>query len=142
MVSIIHGNRVVLRDELVGAVCRTDFIRRAYAERLGDRGDCIGSIGPCWGDVYTTYVEQRPLAWFYCFVLPDLKTQKAIKELIYLARRLKLGYKQEDKCYSMMFCGPSGVGKSKICKFQFLICILYNDVELSVKVRVDAHTTV
>ena len=22
-----------------------------------------------------------PLAWFYCFVLPDLKTQKAIKEL-------------------------------------------------------------
>ena len=38
---------------------------------------------------------------------------KAISELINITKRIKLGYK-ENKCYSMLFVGPSGVGKTKL----------------------------
>lgn len=42
--------------------------------------------------------------------------ESAIQELVYLARRIKLGYKEENSCYSIMFCGPSGVGKTCLAK--------------------------
>lgn len=38
---------------------------------------------------------------------------KAIKELINITKRIKLGYK-ENKCISLLFCGPSGVGKTRL----------------------------
>lgn len=36
---------------------------------------------------------------------------KTIKNLMNVAKRIKLGF-QENKCYSILFCGPSGVGKT------------------------------
>ncbi|MBQ2872641.1 MAG: ATP-dependent Clp protease ATP-binding subunit [Bacilli bacterium] len=38
---------------------------------------------------------------------------KAINELIGITKRIKLGYK-ENKCISLLFSGPSGVGKTKL----------------------------
>ena len=39
----------------------------------------------------------------------------AIKELINITKRIKLGYK-DNKCISMLFSGPSGVGKTKLAE--------------------------
>lgn len=40
---------------------------------------------------------------------------KAIKELSKIAKKIKLGLK-DNKCYSLMFAGPSGVGKTALAK--------------------------
>ncbi len=36
----------------------------------------------------------------------------ALNETIKLTKRIKLGFKDDNKCYSMLFLGPSGVGKT------------------------------
>lgn len=41
---------------------------------------------------------------------------KVIKELVDVVKKIKLGFKEENKCYSMMFSGPSGVGKTELAK--------------------------
>lgn len=41
--------------------------------------------------------------------------EKAIDQVINLAKKIKLGFK-EHKCYSMLFMGPSGVGKTMLAK--------------------------
>ncbi len=41
---------------------------------------------------------------------------KAISELIKLYKRIKLGLIDENNCYSILFTGPSGVGKTKLAK--------------------------
>ena len=38
---------------------------------------------------------------------------EAIKEVINIAKKIKLGFK-DDKCYSLMFVGPTGVGKTEL----------------------------
>ncbi|MBR1377097.1 MAG: ATP-dependent Clp protease ATP-binding subunit [Bacilli bacterium] len=38
----------------------------------------------------------------------------AINACIDVIKRIKLGFKDENMCYSMMFSGPSGVGKTKL----------------------------
>lgn len=40
---------------------------------------------------------------------------KAIKEVSKIAKKIKLGYK-DNKCYSFLFAGPSGVGKTELAK--------------------------
>lgn len=49
----------------------------------------------------------------------DLKViigqDKAIKEVSNIAKKIKLGYK-DDRCYSLLFAGPSGVGKTELAK--------------------------
>ena len=40
---------------------------------------------------------------------------KAIKEVSRIAKKIKLGYK-DNKCYSFFFAGPSGVGKTELAK--------------------------
>lgn len=40
---------------------------------------------------------------------------KAIKEVSNIAKKIKLGYK-DDRCYSLLFAGPSGVGKTELAK--------------------------
>lgn len=42
--------------------------------------------------------------------------KKAIDQVLDIAKRIKLGFREENKCYSMMFCGPSGVGKTELAK--------------------------
>ncbi len=37
---------------------------------------------------------------------------EAVREVINISKKIKLGFK--DKCYSFMFCGPSGVGKTAL----------------------------
>ena len=41
---------------------------------------------------------------------------KAIDKIIKVYKRIKLGFKEENKCYSFMFVGPSGVGKTETAK--------------------------
>ena len=41
-----------------------------------------------------------------------LGQEKAIRETVNIAKKIKLGFR--DKCYSFMFCGPSGVGKTAL----------------------------
>ncbi len=45
-----------------------------------------------------------------------LGQKKAVNEVINIAKRIKLGLKAESKCYSIMFCGPTGVGKTELAK--------------------------
>ena len=40
---------------------------------------------------------------------------KAVEELIAIYKKIKLGY-SDNKCYSIMFQGPSGVGKTELAK--------------------------
>jgi len=42
--------------------------------------------------------------------------EKAIGEVIHIGRKIKLGLKDDNRCYSMMFTGPSGVGKTELAK--------------------------
>lgn len=42
--------------------------------------------------------------------------EEALKELIHIAKKIKLGFNDHNKCYSMMFIGPSGVGKTELSK--------------------------
>lgn len=40
----------------------------------------------------------------------------AINEVIKVTKKIKLGFKDDNKCYSFMFNGPSGVGKTLLAK--------------------------
>lgn len=40
----------------------------------------------------------------------------AIEEVIHIGRKIKLGLKDDNRCYSMMFTGPTGVGKTELAK--------------------------
>ncbi|MDD2435334.1 MAG: ATP-dependent Clp protease ATP-binding subunit [Bacilli bacterium] len=42
--------------------------------------------------------------------------EKTIDALIKISKKIKLGFKQENRCYSMMFVGNSGVGKTELAK--------------------------
>lgn len=42
--------------------------------------------------------------------------EEALKETIQIAKKIKLGFRDENSCYSFMFCGPSGVGKTELAK--------------------------
>lgn len=42
--------------------------------------------------------------------------KEATKKVIQIAKRLKLGFKEEEKCTSLLFVGPSGVGKTALAK--------------------------
>ena len=41
---------------------------------------------------------------------------KAIKEVLNNMKKIKLGFKEKNKCYSFMFIGGSGVGKTELSK--------------------------
>jgi len=42
--------------------------------------------------------------------------EEAINQIINITKRIKLGFKDDNKCYSIMFVGPTGVGKTKLSK--------------------------
>lgn len=42
--------------------------------------------------------------------------EKNINELIKIYKKLNLGFKDDNMCYSMLFVGPSGVGKTELAK--------------------------
>ena len=41
---------------------------------------------------------------------------KVVEGLVKIAKRIKLGFNDENKCYAMLFCGSSGVGKTLLAK--------------------------
>ncbi|MFV0249434.1 MAG: AAA family ATPase [Bacilli bacterium] len=45
-----------------------------------------------------------------------LGQDRALEEILYIAKKIKLGFRDNNKCYSFMFVGPSGVGKTELAK--------------------------
>lgn len=45
-----------------------------------------------------------------------LGQEKAVSHVISIAKKIKLGFKDDHKCYSMLFVGPSGVGKTELAR--------------------------
>ena len=56
--------------------------------------------------------------------------EKNIDELLKIYKKLKLGFKDDNMCYSLLFVGPSGVGKTELSK------IFSNKISNSV-IRID-----
>ena len=73
----------------------------------------------------------------------DLKViigqDKAIKELSNIAKKIKLGYK-DDKCYSLLFAGPSGVGKTELAKIFGKSLVGENVIRLDMSEFSEAHS--
>ncbi len=66
---------------------------------------------------------------------------KVVKELVNISKRIKLGFKDDDRCYSMLFCGPSGVGKTELSKiFGRLIVGGSNIIKLDMSEYSQGHT--
>ncbi len=73
----------------------------------------------------------------------DLKViigqDKAIKEVSTIAKKIKLGYK-DDKCYSLLFAGPSGVGKTELAKIFGKSLVGDNVIRLDMSEYSEAHS--
>lgn len=63
---------------------------------------------------------------------------KALNEVIKLSKRLKLGYKDDSKCYSLLFLGPTGVGKTLLAK-TFGKLISNNIIRMDMSEYSEAH---
>lgn len=63
---------------------------------------------------------------------------KAIDEVMKQLKKIKLGYK-DNKCYSMLFVGPSGVGKTMLAK-TFGKCLTKNVIKLDMGEYSEAHS--
>ena len=61
-----------------------------------------------------------------------------IEELIKIYKKVKLGI-NDDRCYSMMFVGPSGVGKTELAK-KFANIVSNNIIRLDMSEYSEAHT--
>ena len=76
-------------------------------------------------------------------ITDDLKViigqNKAIKELSNIAKKIKLGYK-DDKCYSFLFAGPSGVGKTELAKIFGSSLVGDNVIRLDMSEFSEAHS--
>ncbi len=64
---------------------------------------------------------------------------KAIKEVINIAKKIKLGYK-DNKCYSFLFMGPSGVGKTVLAKNFASLLANKNVIKLDMSEYSEAHS--
>lgn len=62
-----------------------------------------------------------------------------IDELVKVYKKLKLGFKDDNMCYSMMFTGPSGVGKTKLAKL-FSKRIVNNVIKLDMSEFSEPHS--
>ncbi len=70
-----------------------------------------------------------------------LGQDEAVKNTINIIKRLKLGFRDENKCYSCLFCGPSGVGKTKLAKlFGENIVNKDNIIKLDMSEYAEAHS--
>ncbi len=63
---------------------------------------------------------------------------QAIDELINIYKKIKLGYK-DDHCYSLLFQGPSGVGKTELAKL-FGQKITNNVIKLDMSEYIEPHS--
>jgi len=66
---------------------------------------------------------------------------EAIKKLTGLAKRIKLGFVDENRSSSLMFCGPSGVGKTELAKiFAEKMVGKKNIIRLDMSEYAEAHS--
>ena len=67
--------------------------------------------------------------------------EKAVSSVIKIAKRIKLGYQDQNRCYSYLFCGPSGVGKTYLSKmFATHLVGSKNIIKLDMSEYSEAHT--
>jgi len=64
---------------------------------------------------------------------------KTIDELLKVYKKLKLGFKDDNMCYSMMFVGPSGVGKTELAKM-FANRISNSVIKLDMSEFIEPHS--
>lgn len=64
---------------------------------------------------------------------------QAVEEVINIAKKIKLGFKDE-KCYSLLFVGPSGVGKTELAKVFGNILAGKNVIRLDMSEYSEAHS--
>ena len=67
--------------------------------------------------------------------------EKVVEELIKNIKKIKLGFKDKNKCYSFMFMGSSGVGKTELSKI-FGECLVgkNNIIKLDMSEYYEAHS--
>jgi ATP-dependent Clp protease ATP-binding subunit ClpC len=63
----------------------------------------------------------------------------ALNKLINIIKRIKLGFK-DNKCYSMMFCGPSGVGKTQSAQIFGESLVGKNVIRLDMTEYIEPHS--
>lgn len=63
---------------------------------------------------------------------------KAVKEVIDIIKKVKLGFKDDNKCYSLLFCGPSGVGKTELATLFGKVMVDNNVIRLDMSEYSDA----
>lgn len=66
--------------------------------------------------------------------------ENAIKEVVNIAKKIKLGFKDDDKCYSILFAGPSGVGKTKLAKLFGKCLVDKNIIKLDMSEYSESHS--
>lgn len=66
---------------------------------------------------------------------------EAVKKVVKIAKRIKLGFKDDNSCYSMMFCGSSGVGKTELAKiFASHLVGKENVIKLDMSEYIESHS--
>ncbi|MEG2322559.1 MAG: ATP-dependent Clp protease ATP-binding subunit, partial [Bacilli bacterium] len=65
---------------------------------------------------------------------------EALEEVINIAQKLKLGFKDDNKCYSFMFAGSSGVGKTQLAKIFGKVIAGDNVIKLDMSEYSEAHS--
>lgn len=66
--------------------------------------------------------------------------EKAVREVINIGRKIKLGLKDDNRCYSMMFTGPSGVGKTELAKQFGSVLVGKNIIRLDMSEFSEPHS--
>lgn len=64
---------------------------------------------------------------------------KVIEQLINITKRIKLGFK-DNNCYSMLFCGPSGVGKTMTAQTFGKNLVGKNIIRLDMSEYIEPHS--
>ncbi|MCM1370566.1 MAG: ATP-dependent Clp protease ATP-binding subunit [Clostridium sp.] len=65
---------------------------------------------------------------------------KAINEVMNIIKKIKLGFKDEGKCYCVMFTGPSGVGKTYLSKLFSKSLVGENVIKLDMSEYSEPHS--
>ena len=65
---------------------------------------------------------------------------EAVTSLVNIARKIKLGFKDDSKCYSLLFAGPSGVGKTCLAKSFASLLVGKNVIKLDMSEYSEAHS--
>lgn len=66
--------------------------------------------------------------------------EKAIQKLVHVTKRIQLGFKDEQRPYSFLFVGPSGVGKTELSKLYAEALFHKNFIRLDMSEYVDASS--